>query len=1125
MGSLTLNINRTTGYTKATNFNVSVGYVPIEDLIKIKWDLGDGSIVYDRTEIEHYYQVPGEYDINLFVYTNTDFLSSKKTVRVENYVKDSVYFNIIPPPAYAGHINRYPFRLEITTASVSENVVDLYAQYSRSYPYQEPQNKWSFLKPQWKFLDLDGNQIWNIKTTDTPLKITADGEVDYVNGTTVGVSGFAEFYFVDDIFNDDLAFNGENYTTLWATLQTSARRVVSDSFNADLTLPGFSNSTGRAFCPYMILKRFPGKLIITENGIRPHSNPRWTGSVQPVLIKAGFSDNLSDDWIDGNGLLEYEPFAKYFPFEQPDIYFDAGVLNLSTNFVPPPHFTWIDETTFKVGGYYKGSFYVDPSTPYAFSTNITAAMRIDTGSTVDSYFNPHIWLSNPNAGTLSIAQYYKNNNSDFEQIDTSNLTNAQVKTFEMPVIDTVDFEKDPMALSGFHGIYSIASLPAPNYHAWLCDSELAFLYRVSTVGQILCSIDINKIVEEKKLGYSIPKTVSPSYISLDGERNIWVSLHDTLSVLKFSPIGEFLFATTPIKIKEDVPTNAYNWFIENSYYPTTVNDYDQRLIEPTCIETDKDNNLWVSYSNYLSGFVTKINKDGNLLLTISSPVCSCPQEIVSDITGNVWICNNGNIWGAFGSIQKRSSTGVLLSTFNGIRSPNYLTLDMDQNLWFSYGYNKIGYIDNITGNTLTYTVSGTSLCLADGVYADYPKSNIPFSNKYPSKTPWFDENKNVDETAIEGIACDMRNYLYVINSIENMVYVFDIIQRKTIDNFYISPQGYLFYSEDQLKSTKMKYYEWNKSLQATGDWTGSRWVNKYGENYLDFYTRTNKSFYITGISDKINFYDRSVYTAFKINEDFDLADNMKETAKMPILQKSPFLFDDFLGNIFGKKPFYQDDLGVVAYEKISNFVLNNSDPETCEIPQLYNLSKMINSESEDLLLNYPPSIKRIMGFASINISKLLGSNCNCGNSFERINDCAKIDICPYCKKEKKNNRGNLIESLNYTITAGIPVVLKAKAVKDYKLIPTGIVEGNTQYELKDLAYSLGLTDDWTQHYEFYEYIPNWNGGIIENIIDWNSDQTTISRMLSTNDDWYKDEGLLDIFFNYELYKGLGLLDD
>ena len=72
---------------------------------------------------------------------------------------------------------------------------------------------------------------------------------------------------------------------------------------------------------------------------------------------------------------------------------------------------------------------------------------------------------------------------------------------------------------------------------------------------------------------------------------------------------------------------------------------------------------------------------------------------------------------------------------------------------------------------------------------------------------------------------------------------------------------------------------------------------------------------------------------------------------------------------------------------------------------------------------------------------------------------------------------------------------------------------------------MGLGNNWTDYYEFYEYVPHWNGGIVENLIDWESDQTTINRNLSTVDDWYKDEGLLDIFFNYELYKGLGLLND
>lgn len=166
-----------------------------------------------------------------------------------------------------------------------------------------------------------------------------------------------------------------------------------------------------------------------------------------------------------------------------------------------------------------------------------------------------------------------------------------------------------------------------------------------------------------------------------------------------------------------------------------------------------------------------------------------------------------------------------------------------------------------------------------------------------------------------------------------------------------------------------------------------------------------------------------------------------------------------------------------------------------------------------------------MNLASVNLSKLIGTECKCGLSFQRHNDCAKLDICPYCNKEKQNNRGDLITSISYTITAGIPVVLKSKSINDYKLIQTGELDNSDKYTINKLATSLGLGDEWELYYEFYNFVPHWNGGIIENLIDWNSDQTTINRQLSTTDDWYKDEGLLDIFFNYELYKGLGLLDD
>lgn len=58
MSNLNVEINRTSGYTRATNFDLSINYTPLEDLLKIKWDFGDGSVLYDTTTVRHYYAVP-----------------------------------------------------------------------------------------------------------------------------------------------------------------------------------------------------------------------------------------------------------------------------------------------------------------------------------------------------------------------------------------------------------------------------------------------------------------------------------------------------------------------------------------------------------------------------------------------------------------------------------------------------------------------------------------------------------------------------------------------------------------------------------------------------------------------------------------------------------------------------------------------------------------------------------------------------------------------------------------------------------------------------------------------------------------------------------------------------------
>lgn len=1119
---ITINLNRYKGYAKASKFVFSSQFPSLSDVKYIRWSFGDGNVTYDLNEVEHYYSVPGEYQVTTSGYTTTSFVSAQTSIQVVNFLKEAIYFETIPPPTFAGHFNRYPFRVNITSSNDKEHWVDLYAQFSRSYPYQEPQHKWSFLKPQWRFLDLSGNQIWSVKTTDYPIKIDTEGAIT-PNGLTVGVTGYAEFYFIDDLYNYDLAVAGQPYTTIWATLQTSAIRVKADGFNVGLDLPGHSNSTSIAFAPYVVTQRFPEQLDITENGIRPHINPRWTSSTTPIVIKAGYNESFDDYWIDGTGIREYDKeanFARYIPLESDNIPITAVVLNLSTQFTPTPQFQWIDETEYKVGGYYKGSFITD--TPFSLNTHITAGAYVLCKATSANYFNPLIWLSNPQAGTFSIAQYYLNTSTAFSAISTPNFSNVQIKTFNMPVIQNVDFEMDAMALSGFHGIYSIAALPSPTYHAWMADSEMDQIYRLNGVGQPLCAIDLKKIINDNNLGYLVPKKVSPAHIALDSQFNLFVTLYDTVSTLKFDSAGRYLSAFHPINqgVNYNYPYNYYRFFIENSYFQSDISgEHDYNIIEPTSVEVDKFDNVWVSYSNSFSGIVIKYDNNGNLINSFFAPVCTTPQELISDKNGNVWISNAALNWNAPGSVQKRSSTGTLLSSFNGIRNPNYLTLDLNQDLWFSFGFNKLGYIQNQTGTMQVFTVSGVDL-----KPTDYPKRNLPFDSR-ESSLPWWDDEQNADETAIEGIACDQRGYIYVIHSIENQVYVLNSWNKKLIGRFYVNPQGFLFYLNDQEQPTRMSYYLWTKSLQAHGDWTGYRWTNKFGSEHLPYYTDTSLTYLVTGISPLLNFYDRSIYTAFKINEDFNLGNTMQNLAQIPILKDSNDLFQNFLGAIFGKEPFYQDDLGITAFEKIANFVGNNSDPDTCEIPQLYNMAQLVDYNADDFLLNYPTLIKRAINFGSINISKLMGTNCNCGSQYNLINDCATREICSYCGKEKASNRGELLNNLTYTVSAGTPIVLKTKSLDLYQFIPTGKIDNNLNYTLYSLACSIGLPSNWADFYEFYEFVNIYNGGVTENLIDWNSEQTTLSRNLSTANDWFKEEGILDLFFNYALYKGLDLLKD
>lgn len=1054
-------------------------------------------------------------------------------------LNESIYFDYAPPPTFAGHINRFPFKVVITSSNNNPHYVYLKALYSKSYDPQIKPNKWSFLRPECKFLDLNQKKIDTIKTIDTNLYVDDNGFLNSISGNFVGVSGYAEFYFVDDWFNFDLFYKELPYSTIVATLDINNIKYFDQSVSDHVLSTDFSNSKTIAYQPHIFTYRPPDYIKISENGIRDFINPRWYYVKQPIVFTLNWYNDFKNSTYDGNEISPVNPesnFCKCHPYDENDnpVYIESYNKLIDSSFLYPTYMNYKNDDGYLSSGYNKNYFYAPKITTLSVVLTATATVNIPplNGNT----YNPKFWISNPSAGLMGIYEY--NFNKIFSGLDEKSLPKVQVFNFQVPVVTDADFtNKGVFNTVGYHGINGIAALPPPYYQAWACDGELNYLYLFGSNGEILKAIDINRVIDKNNLEYYVTNAVSPASIVLDGNKNIWMTLYDTLSVLKFNSNGEFQFAISP-DLTNTTPSINSNWQDANESYFNN-NEY-ENFIEPTYIDTDTKNNIWVTYSNFASGYLVKYDDMGNMLTTISYPICSCPQDVVVDKNDNVWIALSNNIWDSKGCLEKRDTNGVLLSSFKSIRGINNLTIDVNQNPWFTYSYSRIGYVDTNTSlisslNTLDYSDLSQ--------YAPYP-SIIP--------------ETNTDDTALEGIASDSRGYIYVINSVENRIYVFDSKDKTFVDNFYVNPQGYTFWNRTENGPTELELNQWNKSAQAYGDWTGMRWNNKYSKlrDYSIDIDNTTKTLTITGKSVDLDFYavsssglvpDTAFLTdtfykylvtnvnqqilvqtqtestkkylsakldLFKINENFDLSAQMKSYSFMPILQESEFLYNKFLPSIFGSGIFKHNDLGVSSYEKISNFVINNSDVDTCNIDQLYSLAQAVNETSNDYKLKYPNKTKRLMDILSINQSRLWGSPSYSQNNFSQSSDDGIF------------NRGELINTNTYQVSAGTPIILKTKALRKYELVQTGPINNSNYYSMDVLIDFIGLnklTDNmWKDFYEFYEFIPDYNNSQVDGIIDWNNEQTSLNKNLSSNYEWVAPEKNIDRLLSYDLYSGLGI---
>ena len=327
---------------------------------------------------------------------------------------------------------------------------------------------------------------------------------------------------------------------------------------------------------------------------------------------------------------------------------------------------------------------------------------------------------------------------------------------------------------------------------------------------------------------------------------------------------------------------------------------------------------------------------------------------------------------------------------------------------------------------------------------------------------------------------------------------------------------------------------------------------------------------LTGETDFFDIYNRTGKNQIrKINEDFDQKKYFKNLRYQDSLKEKNNFFDNFLGKIVGDKNSDPNTLGIKTYEKISNFVSNNSDIDKSNIRGFYSMQKLINSNITVNSVSFPASIQRLVDIFSINLSLQKG-NINYYNL--DFNDNGLI-----ISKTLGKNKGNLLPFTATKLNTGKnskKIIAYEKFSEIYTLLDTNILSARDfrymdieteTYALSDYntswgwnlvlppglgdvdkvsfenstdnvdGFSLSLQDNFSNllqeksnfdknyignisnFYDFYEYIPTIQGDNIQKFIDYDNNITQLNS-LSSYKDFYSDKGPVDEILTNSLLK-------
>lgn len=1144
-----------------TPFYLKIDYQGFDNLInnyQILWNLGDGTTLIGPSA-QHFYKFPGSYTVTATVYDRNGAAYNLAPVKLSafNAMPDKILFKNLSDSenyVYTLKAGKRSSPLEILRYNSWQNdnilkknnyTINLYASGSKS-DYFSPKsyysNKWSHLRQYFGFvsIELDDNSfiksrlINSTSTTSVSVYAIKDRFPSFgknyniqLNFTTVpgentafvGTTGttFTErksIHFIDqtpsDISNDSIVF-------VFATPDT---RGYADKLGIEYNL--FNNV---AEPPYGYINYQPAvqpvkslfnpaeKISISSNGITTEGLPTFLG---PVTAQELFSFNIYPiKWTNTKipfvlTLKDAENFTtKCYPpitgYSQTN---DEQTLNSVKiklfkyvdldPFTPGLQLSAVEVDDYKItknekapllinsGGYFCGLLEVSKQTPLCFLS--AAALIKDEPAVRNNYATGFLTQFNqPNLKKYSKRPIYSNCSDKLELTYTATnetyaVTGKSNFAVSVAPLNTQNIDKKSNVW--------VTNPDDDTLSVFDTDGNLFFYFTLSAISFYNGDFTLPVIRNLK----GDLNSSAPSYIAIDGQGDAWITLSDSVMAIKINR-DTFLVTASAIPSLENIE------YVDSNLYTILSAQLSgfvgENSLIPTCADVDINNNLWVGYSHPVSGFIMKYGTNGALLSVFPVSPAFSIQEII--------ISKNNDIWASFVNLNDRDkdldfrNDFVYLWDENFSLKPNFpvtgipgigsMTIDLNQNLWVNCNRNSLIKINTLGIKNTVVIGSNTN--------------NTPYIQSFGA------------------IAADTENFIWLVDNFKGKLWLYNPVSNlpeNSIIPLSSIPSGDLVNISIMVSGMPAFY-------NTVGDWTGIRWINKY----LNPINPTNR--YVYGYSNTFDILS-STFFINKVNENFDLASTYKSYLLQESLFDSTNLWDNFIGQIVGDYSSPPTSFGKKVYEKISNFVDNNSNPDTCNIDSLKSLFSQYGLNFSSFAVEYPPDLKRAIDLLSVNQGKLFGSPNKYNRNFYNFYDNTKG---PNLGEEINIDTGKFI--------LGEPIVAYELFSEKFTLITNTLIltsvdsygsYGN-EWPLSGVNYYWGwglVTGNKSQsgaeikpYYKFYRYNDYRPDDIKDSLIDFNNPLTTILPTNSGYSDWIKYGGLVDKILGYTLYKGLELINE